>query len=118
MSEFVSPEPRSDLRWLAVDLDGTIAEHCWTPENPTREIGKPIGKNVRKLRDAVAAGWKVAIHTSRAWTDYEAIEAYLNHHGIYFNQIVCGKLLAVIYIDDRARHASDDSWIPGEGPHD
>ncbi|WP_158881899.1 hypothetical protein [Amycolatopsis anabasis] len=107
------PEPRKNLLWLAVDLDGTLAEPLWTPDNPTSEIGNPIWRNVHKLDEAVIDGWKIVIHTSRPWTDYEAIEAWLNYWGITFHKIVCGKLLAAAYIDDRSVHAEDDVWAPG-----
>jgi len=111
MSGFTVPQ-RKDLLWLAVDLDGTLAEPIWTPENPTSAIGDPIGRNVVKLREAVRRGYKAVIHTSRPWTDYEAIEAWLVKHDIPFRGIVCGKLLAAAYVDDRAIHADDSTWLP------
>lgn len=108
---FTVPQ-RKNLLWVAVDLDGTLAEGIWTPDNPTSAIGDPIRVNVVKLREAVAKGYKPVIHTSRPWTDYEAIEAWLIHNDIPFRNIVCGKLLAALYIDDRARHADDAHWTP------
>lgn len=116
MSGFVQPPPRRELLWLAVDLDGTLAEPVWRPDNPTSEIGAPIPKNVEKLRAAVAAGYKPVIHTARPSTDYEAIEAWLRHHEIPFSRIQTGKILAALYIDDRARHADAESWLPGGYP--
>lgn len=104
--------PRDDLLWIAVDLDGTIAEPIWTPQNPTSAIGDPIQRNLVKLREAVRRGYKPVIHTSRPWTDYEAIETWLNHHDVPFRGIVCGKLLAAAYCDDRAISADASSWIP------
>lgn len=104
------PEPRANLLWAAVDLDGTLAEGVWTPENPTREIGVPIWKNVQKVTEMVARGEKVVIHTSRPWHDYEAIEQWLLHYKIPFRAIVCGKLLAKKYIDDRAINAENEVW--------
>lgn len=109
---FQQPPPRSNLLWLAVDLDGTLAKPVWTPDNPTSEIGDPIWSNISKLRLAVEAGYKIVIHTSRPWTDYEAIESWLNHWRIPFSRIVCGKILAALYIDDRGRHADAESWLP------
>lgn len=109
---FVQPGPRNNLLWLAVDLDGTLAEPVWTADNPVAEIGPPIEANVRKLREAVLAGFKVVIHTSRSWTDYEAIEAWLNHYAIPWHKIQPGKILAVLYIDDRGRHSDSESWMP------
>lgn len=112
MNDFVQPGPRSELLWLAVDLDGTLAASTWTPSNPTSAIGQPIRGNIEKLRRAMAHGFKAVIHTSRPWTDYEAIEAWLTHYGVPFSRIVCGKLLAALYIDDRARNADSDDWMP------
>lgn len=109
---FTPPPQRANLLWIAVDLDGTLAEPVWTPENPTSDIGDPIKRNVVKLREAVRRGMKPVIHTSRPWSDFEAIEAWLIHHGIPFKAIQCGKLLAALYVDDRARHADESTWLP------
>jgi len=99
--------PRDDLIWMGIDLDGTLAEAVW----PDPGIGAPIARNVAKLNAVVSAGYKVVIHTSRPWSDYELIESWLNHHLIPFNTIVCGKLLVHRYVDDRAVHSEEDSWL-------
>lgn len=112
MTEFEQPPPRSNLLWLAIDLDGTLAESLWRPDNPTSKIGEPIPRNVAKLRRAVASGYKAIIHTARPWTDYEAIEWWCNENDIPFRRIQCGKILAALYIDDRGRHESAESWLP------
>lgn len=109
---WVDLPPRSGLKWAAVDLDGTLARGIWTPDNPTPQIGLPIWENVYKVRDLVASGINVTIHTSRAWTDYENIEAWLIHFEVPFRRIVCGKLLAATYIDDRAIWSEEESWFP------
>lgn len=97
------------LKWLAVDLDGTLAEPVW----PLPGIGKPILSNVAKLSEAVDRGWKVLIHTSRPWADYEMIErwAAMNLHRPV-SRIVCGKVLAARYIDDRNIDMNDEHWYP------
>lgn len=115
---FIQPPPRSNLLWIGVDLDGTLAFPIWTASNPTSIIGDPIPDNVTKVIELEAADYKIVIHTSRPWTDYEAIEAWLNHYRIPWHNIQCGKPLYAVYVDDRARHADDPSWLPGEGPHD
>lgn len=109
-----SMPPRADLKWLAIDLDNTLAQSLWTSENPTSEIGDPIQANVDKLKAAVEAGWKVVIHTARSWEAFEAIEGWLNYHGIPFDKIQPGKILAAVYWDDRGGHESAPSWIPGK----
>lgn len=112
---FALPPPRSDLKWLAVDLDGTLAEPVWTPESPGPDVGTPIQKNVDKVHDAVARGYKIIIHTSRSWTDYEYVESWLLFHNVPWHRIVCGKLLAAAYIDDRAVHESAVKWDKNSG---
>lgn len=106
------PKPRGNLKWLGIDLDGTIAEPLWTPDNPTSRIGDPIRRNTYKLHEAHEAGYKPVIHTARPWTDYEAIEFWLNLNAIPFKAIQCGKPLYALYVDDRGRHESAESWIP------
>lgn len=112
LAEFAPPPQRTQLNWAAVDLDGTLAESVWTPENPHGGIGEPIMANVGKVHQLVFWGYKIHIHTSRPWADYELIEAWLRHHEIPFHGISCGKLLARIYIDDRGRHADKECWLP------
>lgn len=111
---FTPPPPRAELKWCAVDLDGTIARGVWTPDNPTSLVGDPISHNVVKLRDLHARGWKIAIHTARPWNDYEAIESWVERWSIPVDRIICGKLLAAAYIDDQAIHAEHPDWTPPE----
>ena len=49
----------------------------------------------------VANGYKIIIHTSRAWNEYDIIEKWLDDWKIPHRRIVCGKLFAKYYIDDR-----------------
>lgn len=100
------------LRWLAIDFDGTLALNTWSIDNPTSDLGKPIIENLAKLRAAVAAGYKIVIHTARPSTDYQVIESWLIENKVPFKFIQTGKILAALYVDDRARHADAESWIP------
>jgi hypothetical protein len=103
-------QPRSNLKWAAIDLDGTLAEGIWTHDDPTAEIGPPILANVYKLRWLLDLGWKIHIHTARPWHDYERIETWLVFWQIPYHAIHCGKILAGIYVDDRAVHADKEFW--------
>ncbi len=98
------------LTWAGIDLDGVLAEEVWTPGNPTRRIGAPIQRNVNKVLALVRAGWRIVIHTSRPWADYELIETWLLDNGVPFDRIVAGKVLCGIYVDNRAVHESEDCW--------
>ncbi len=94
--------PREDLKWLAVDLDKTLADTLPLEDILAGGIGKPILSNVEKLKQAHNKGMKIVIHTARGWAEFERIESWLNEHEIPFKTIVCGKLLAYSYVDDRA----------------
>lgn len=107
---FTPPELRSDLKWLAVDFDGTLCRSNWSVDNPTAVPGEPIAANIAKLVKCVNKGYKIWIHTARPSTDYEMVEAWLNHWGIHFDGIVTGKILAYRYIDDRAVNADAEEW--------
>jgi hypothetical protein len=111
MSNYPPPQ-REKLIWAALDFDGTIAESTWTASNPTALPGHPIHRNIHKLYKLIDAGYKIVIHTSRSWADYELVESWFNSWGIHFDKIVCGKLLADIYCDDRAIYSEDWSWLP------
>lgn len=112
MEKFKAKPLRDTLIWVGVDLDGTLSEPIWTPDNPTSEIGDPIWKNINKVRELVENGFKIIIHTSRAWTDYPIIEQWLIHYIVPFKEIQCGKPLYAAYVDDRAIHSEEESWIP------
>lgn len=104
---FTLPD-RQRLNWLAVDLDGTLAESIW----PAGGIGSPIWSNVAKVHHAHAEGWTIVIHTSRGWEAHETITGWLRKYGIPFQAVVCGKLLAAGYVDDRAILPSAELWTP------
>lgn len=101
-----------DMKWIAVDFDGTIAEPLWTPENPTSLAGPPLPGVLEKLQEIAHKGYKTVIHTSRGWTDYEYIEWYCERWRLPISRIVCGKLLAIKYVDDLNGHVDDESWLP------
>lgn len=102
MSNFVPPPQRAHLKWAAVDFDGTIAESNWSPDNPNATPGNLIEATAEEMERIIKdEDMKNVVHTSRGWADYEIIEKYLRHHGVPFHKIVCGKLLARVYVDDR-----------------
>lgn len=87
-----------DLLWIAVDLDSTTAMNTGHPEY--KLLGPVLGAR-EALQELAGKGWKIIIHTARPWSDYETIENWLLLYDIPFKRIVCGKLLAKYYIDDR-----------------
>lgn len=110
-----TPKQRGELLWGLLDLDGTLAEPTWSPENPTSEIGQPIEANVAKAVALHEAGYKLVIHTSRPWHDYEAIEMWCDHYNIPARRIVCGKLLGAVMVDDRNVPVGSPDWTNPAG---
>jgi hypothetical protein len=91
----------------AIDFDGVIAESIW----PDRGIGEPMWDNIQKLLDVYHSGHEIIIHTARPWSDKGQLEAWLDKHDIPYDGIICGKLLAIKYIDDRAINSSEGTWL-------
>lgn len=84
---------------LIIDLDGTICE-----ERPTFERGlaKPKMLAVEALRRFKAWGHHITIYTARGWREYDMTKAWLDDHNIPYDNLICGKPVYDIWIDDRA----------------
>lgn len=102
--------PVDELKWVGIDLDGTLAEPVW----PDPGVGDPIWDNIEKMIEVYEAGYKIMIHTSRYWGDYELIKAWLKEHNLYHmvKEIQCGKPLYRAYVDDKAIRADAETWLP------
>lgn len=96
-------------QWLAVDLDGTLAQyHGWVSEE---HIGEPVVSIVAAINARRAAGWKVAIFTARvsgdageAYRAEAAIWKWLDFYNIKVEGITCTKHKHFSeFWDDRAR---------------
>ena len=93
-----TPLPSDNFKWLAVDFDQTIAHNSGYPNFiPTT----PLEGCKEAIDTLVSRGYKIIIHTARPWADYDNIEKWCIENSITFRRIVCGKLLAKIYIDDK-----------------
>lgn len=88
----------SQIKWIGVDLDKTLANNSAYPEYKLLE---PITGAKEAMDKLTADGWKIIIYTARAWVDYEIIEDWLNQYQIPFRRIVCGKLFVKYMVDDR-----------------
>jgi len=111
---FTQPELQ-DLKWVAIDVDGTIAEPSWVPGELNFVVGAPIAENIKKLEQVVEAGYKIVLYTARPWSHQQLLEAWCEKHipQIPIRAIICGKLLFIQLVDDRAINAMADSWVPG-----
>lgn len=93
-------------RTAVVDFDGTIAAYSgWRGPGV---YGDPIPGAQETLCELAARGWEIIVHTARAWEERPLIEEYLRRHGIPYTQVVCGKPLGAVYVDDRSTGRGGD----------
>ena len=85
---------------IMIDIDGTIC----TEESPfDRALAKPLGGAVEAVNRLVDAGHVVVFWTGRGWDQYRVTKKWLDDHGFKYNEILMGKPIANLIIDDRAR---------------
>lgn len=88
---------------IAVDFDNVIYDHdgVWRAGELTRDpvLGAP--ESLASLR---AAGHKIVINSTRNWNKHhrERIAAWMQLHGIQYDEIPTHKPCADVYIDDKA----------------
>jgi len=109
---YLAPPTDEQLLTAIIDLDGTIAESTWHPEQTRSVIGDPIDHGIDQLIRLYLSNYRIVIFTARAWADHDMIVAWLIENEIPFHQVICGKPLGTVYIDDKAVNASADSWAP------
>jgi hypothetical protein len=84
---------------LIVDLDGVICE-----EKPTfeRSLALPLTGAPGALRGLQRKGYTIIIYTARSWSEYEMTKAWLEKWSIPHDQLIMGKPVGDMWIDDRA----------------
>ncbi len=85
---------------ILIDIDGTIC-----PEGPPRDRprAKPLPGAVQAVNRLTDEGHVVVLWTGRGWDEYVATKTWLDEHGFKYAQILMGKPIANLIIDDRAR---------------
>jgi hypothetical protein len=61
--------------------------------------------------ELVDAGYKLVAYSARPWADYERVKVALDHYGIPYTAIVCGKMLLAALVDDRVVNAREEDWV-------
>ena len=93
-----APLENTEIKWLGVDFDDTIAGNNGFPNFIPKE---PLPGAVEALNKLNDAGYKITIFTARPWVDYQNIEKYCEHYNIPVRRIICGKPLFKWMIDDK-----------------
>ena len=86
---------------LAVDIDGTICTEERTFERP---LAKPLPNAAEALRTLKANGNTIILWTGRGWEQFKVTKQWLDDNGMVYDQLLMGKPIVDIFIDDRARH--------------
>lgn len=84
---------------LIIDLDGTI---CTEEKTFSRSLAKPINGAIKNINDLFSQGHTIIIYSSRSWQEYEMTVAWLKSFDIKYHQLILGKPVGDLWIDDRA----------------
>ena len=85
---------------VAVDIDGTI---CTEERTFERSLAKPLPGAREALSLLRRNGNTVILYTARGWEQYRVTQVWLRKHRMQYDQLIMGKPIANIWIDDRAR---------------
>lgn len=102
---------------IVFDLDDTICRTQNRDYINSTEISAVVSK-IHELRETLP-GVRIVVHTSRGMASCEGnvneaeaknrptVEKWLNDHGIEVDEVIFGKPLADLYVDDKAMTAAD-----------
>ncbi len=84
---------------IIIDLDGTI---CTEEKTFSRSLAKPLEDAISSINSLYDEGHTIIIYSARTWMEYEMTAAWLQQHNIKFHQLIMGKPIGDVWIDDRA----------------
>lgn len=84
---------------IAIDLDGVIAQGVDYTNYEECRVVPGTTEYMLSLKDA---GYYIIIYSARWEEDREVTELWLFAHGVPYNELILGKPLADIYLDDKA----------------
>lgn len=91
---------------IIIDMDGTI---CTEERTYSRSLARPKEQAVESINALYDAGHTLIIYSARTWMEFEMTTAWLKEHGVKYHQLVLGKPIGDVWIDDRALRF-EDNW--------
>jgi hydroxymethylpyrimidine pyrophosphatase-like HAD family hydrolase len=85
---------------ILIDIDGTI---CAEGPPGDRLLAQPFPGAVEGVNRMADQGHVVVLWTGRGWDEYVGTKKWLDDHGFKYAQLLMGKPIANLIIDDRAR---------------
>lgn len=100
----IDPDPnlegfKKKKRIISLDLDGTLVEDATTIMDLSFRPIKGAREFTRKLKKD---GFEIFIYTARPNTQAKEIRNALVKNGILFDHVICNKIIAHYYLDNRA----------------
>ena len=89
---------------VVLDLDGVI---CTEEKTFERSLARPKIGVQQRVRAWRAAGHTVVIYTARSWSEYRMTKHWLKTWGIEHDELLMGKPVYDVWIDDRAIRFTD-----------
>lgn len=86
-------------------MDGTI---CTEERTYSRSMAKPLDNAVESINELYNEGHTIIIYSARTWMEYEMTVDWLSRHGVKYHQLMLGKPVGDVWIDDRA--ITCDGW--------
>ncbi len=92
---------------IAIDIDGTI----FVEKHKSEYDGKayPIEGAIESVNYLYDSGYTIILHTARTYRDLEVTIGQLRDNGVKYHQLVVGKPVADVFIDDRA--VTMTNWV-------
>jgi uncharacterized HAD superfamily protein len=91
---------------IIIDLDGTI---CTEEKTYSRSLAKIKDHAADTINDLFDKGHTIIIYSARTWMEFEMTSAWLKNQGIKYHQLIMGKPIGDVWIDDRALRF-EDNW--------
>jgi uncharacterized HAD superfamily protein len=90
---------------IGIDLDGVLCSEEKTFEKTLAVINPGAREFTLEAREA---GHTIVVWTARGWEQYRVTLRWLEDNGIEFDQLIMGKPIFDVFIDDRA--VAHRSW--------
>jgi hypothetical protein len=90
---------------IIIDIDGTI---CTEERTYSRSMAKPLPGAIEGVNKLYDEGNTIVFFSARTWMEFEMTTDWLKKHGFKYHQLVLGKPIGDVWIDDRA--LSFNNW--------
>lgn len=91
---------------IIIDMDGTI---CSEERTYSRCLAQPKKNAKETINSLYEQGHTIIIYSARTWVEYEMTVDWLKRYGIKYHQLIMGKPVGDVWIDDRA-FPFKDNW--------